>query len=105
MARLDIAIWPGSGSAVSASTPFGLYDDDTAYQVDAPKVAVFSAKKLGYPEKDVVFKPPEGKGARGVRVLTEKSNRYDYYSMEGLLQNSFLWMNSNLPLKKKRFQH
>jgi len=49
MARLDIAIWPGSGSAVSASTPFGLYDDDSSYQTDAPKVAIFSAKKLGYP--------------------------------------------------------
>ena len=36
-----------------------------------------SAEKLGYPERDVVFKPPEGKGARGVRILTEKSNRYD----------------------------
>ena len=39
MARLNIAIWPGSGSAVSASTPFGLYDDDSSYQTDAPKVA------------------------------------------------------------------
>ena len=38
---------------------------------------VKAAEKLGYPEKDVVFKPPEGKGARGVRVLTEKSDRYD----------------------------
>ena len=53
MARLDIAIWPGSGSAVSASTPFGLYDDDSSYQADAPKVAVFSAKKLGYPITDI----------------------------------------------------
>ena len=35
-----------------------------------------AAEKLGYPEKDVVFKPPEGKGARGVRILTEKSDRY-----------------------------
>ena len=53
MARLDIAIWPGSGSAVSASTPFGLYDNDVSYQADAPKVAVFSAKKLGYPVTDI----------------------------------------------------
>ena len=53
MARLDIAIWPGSGSAVSASTPFGLYDDDSSYQTDAPKVAIFSAKKLGYPITDI----------------------------------------------------
>ena len=36
-----------------------------------------AAVKLGYPEKDVVFKPPEGKGSRGVRVMTEKSDRYD----------------------------
>ena len=53
MAQLDIAIWPGSGSAVSASTPFGLYDDDSACQIDAPKVAIFSAKKLGYPITDI----------------------------------------------------
>ena len=53
-----------------------------------------AAEKLGYPERDVVFKPPEGKGARGVRILTEKSDRYDllfngrpfakYISMEEL---------------------
>ena len=36
-----------------------------------------AALKLGYPDKDIVFKPPEGKGARGVRVMTEKSDRYD----------------------------
>ena len=53
MARLDIAIWPGSGSAVSASTPFGLYDDDSTYQPDGPKVADFAAQKLGYPITDI----------------------------------------------------
>ena len=26
------AIWPGSGSAVSESTPFGLYDNDTIFR-------------------------------------------------------------------------
>ena len=36
-----------------------------------------AAVKLGYPEKDIVFKPPEGKGSRGVRVMTENSDRYD----------------------------
>ena len=25
------AIWPGSGSAVSGNTPFGLYDNDATY--------------------------------------------------------------------------
>ena len=43
------AIWPGSGSAVSGNTPFGLYDDDSTFQLDAPKFANWSAKRLGYP--------------------------------------------------------
>ena len=32
MARLDIAIWPGSGSFFPGDTPFGLYDTDTTFQ-------------------------------------------------------------------------
>ena len=47
------------------------------YLVKTVAELIKAAETLGYPEKDVVFKPPEGKGARGVRVLTEKSNRYD----------------------------
>ena len=43
------SIWPGSGSAVSGNTPFGLYDTDTTFQSDAPKFANWSAKRLGYP--------------------------------------------------------
>ena len=42
-------IWPGSGSAVSGSTPFGLYDTDTTFHTDAPKFAKWCAKRLGYP--------------------------------------------------------
>jgi hypothetical protein len=43
------AIWPGSGSAVSGNTPFGLYDNDSTFQSDSPKFANWSAKRLGYP--------------------------------------------------------
>ncbi len=42
-------IWPGSGSAISASTPFGFYDDDSDFQSDGPKFASWCAKRLGYP--------------------------------------------------------
>ena len=35
-----------------------------------------AAARLGYPERDVVFKPPRGKGSRGVRVLSERADRY-----------------------------
>ena len=41
-------IWPGSGSAVSESTPFGLYDNDTEFQSEAPQVATWCARRLGY---------------------------------------------------------
>ena len=43
------AIWPGSGSAVSGNTPFGLFDNDTTFQGEAPKFASWCAKRLGYP--------------------------------------------------------
>jgi len=43
------SIWPGSGSAVSGNTPFGLYDNDTTFQSDSPKFAKWCAQRLGYP--------------------------------------------------------
>jgi len=46
-------IWPGSGSAVSESTPFGLYDNDTEFQSEAPQVATWCARRLGYPIIDI----------------------------------------------------
>ena len=42
-------IWPGSGSAVSSSTPFGFYDNDSEFQTEAPQFASWCAKRLGYP--------------------------------------------------------
>jgi len=50
----DITIYNGSCTFTSgSSTPFGFYDSDTEFQRDAPKVASFCAKKLGYPMMDV----------------------------------------------------
>ena len=62
----NIPIWPGSSSFVLASasyyntpstgsrpTPFGYYDGDAVFKVDADKVADFCARKLGYPIMEV----------------------------------------------------
>ena len=50
----NIPIWPGSGSFTSgSSTPFGFYDADTTFQSDAPKLADWCAKRLGYPLVDI----------------------------------------------------
>ena len=43
------AVWPGSASAVSGTTPFGLYDTDSDFQTEAPQFATWCARRLGYP--------------------------------------------------------
>ena len=49
--------WPGSGSAISGSTPFGIYDTDSTFQSDGPRVADWVAKRLGYPVQNVELLP------------------------------------------------
>jgi hypothetical protein len=47
-------VWTGTSSFTSgSSTPFGIYDSDSLFQTDAPKVASWCAKRLGYPIIDV----------------------------------------------------
>ena len=47
-------IWTGSTTFISgSSTPFGIYDSDSQFQSDAPKVASWCAKRLGYPIIDI----------------------------------------------------
>ena len=46
-------IWPGSGSSVVGNTPFELYDNDLEFQNEAPQVASWCAKRLGYPIVDI----------------------------------------------------
>ena len=49
----NIAIWGGSSTFTTGSTPFGFYDTDSDFQTDADKVASFCASRLGYPLMDV----------------------------------------------------
>lgn len=46
-------IWPGSASFQSGDTPFGIYDDNFDFVEDAPKVAVWCARRLGYPIQNI----------------------------------------------------
>lgn len=47
-------IYPGSSSFNSGSqTPFGTYDTEAQFQNDAPKVAIWCARRLGYPIQNV----------------------------------------------------
>ena len=49
----NITIWNGSSQFTTGSTPFGYYDADSQFVVDADKVASFCATRLGYPLMDV----------------------------------------------------
>jgi hypothetical protein len=46
-------IYPGSSSFEIGQTPFGTFDSDTNFQSDAPKIANWCAKRLGYPVQNV----------------------------------------------------
>jgi hypothetical protein len=50
---IDIPIWGGSCTFSPGQTPFGYFDYDFQFQLDAPKVADFCARRLGYPMMDV----------------------------------------------------
>ena len=46
-------IYPGSSSFFPGQTPFGIYDDDYKFQDDAPKMALWCARRLGYPIQNI----------------------------------------------------
>jgi hypothetical protein len=62
---MNIQIWPGSssfttmsasfytGSSTTRPTPFGYYDGDASFKVEADKVADWCAKRLGFPIMEV----------------------------------------------------
>ena len=53
----NIPIWPGSSSFFPGDTPFGFYDNDTDFQVDAVGVSNWCAQRLGYPLIDIELQP------------------------------------------------
>lgn len=75
-----IRIWPGSGSFTSgSSTPYGYFDSDAVFQNDANKVAVWCARRLGYPIADVELSE-ENFFAAFEEATIEYSNLVNAYS-------------------------
>ena len=50
---IDIPIWTGTCTFAPGQTPLGYFDYDFQFAIDAPKVADFCARRLGYPMMDV----------------------------------------------------
>jgi hypothetical protein len=53
MSATNIPIYPGSSSFFPGMTPFGFYDNQYDFQVDADKVTRFCALRLGYPIENI----------------------------------------------------
>lgn len=81
MAYTDIPIWPGSSSFTTGSTPFGFYDNDPTFQVDADNVADWCAKRLGYPLVDIELQA-ENFYACFEEAISEYSNQVNQFNIQ-----------------------
>jgi len=78
-------IWPGSSSFFPGDTPFGFYDNDIDFQTDADKVAVFCARRLGYPLTDVELQDINFYAAFEEAVTTYGNEVFAYQASENYL--------------------
>lgn len=74
----NIPIWPGSSSFDIGETPFGFYDLDQEFRIDADKVANFCARRLGYPLVDVELQDISFYAAFEEAITTYGNELYAY---------------------------
>jgi hypothetical protein len=75
---MNIAIYPGSSSFSTGSTPFGFYDSDLEFQNDADKVTSFCARRLGYPLVDIELQDINFYAAFEEAITTYGNELYSY---------------------------
>jgi len=95
-------IWPGSSSFFPGDTPFGFYDNDIDFQCDAEKVAVFCARRLGYPLTDVELQDINFYTAFEEAVTTYGNEVFAYQASENFLDLEGAPTGSNLNYKLQR---
>lgn len=92
----NIAIWNGTSTFTTGSTPFGFYDADTTFRGEADQVAKWCAQRLGYPITNVELQSGSFYTAFEEAVTTYGNEIYqykvreNYLSMEGNLKSNSL---------------
>ena len=92
----NIAIWNGTSTFTSGSTPFGFYDTDSIFQVESDKVAQWCAQRLGYPLVEVELQSGSFYAALEEAVTTYGNEVYqwkireNYLNLEGTVTGSAL---------------
>jgi len=89
-------IWPGSSSFFPGDTPFGFYDNDTDFQTDADRVAIFVARRLGYPLVDVELQDINFYAAFEEAITTYGNEVYAYQVAQNYLSLEGASTGSNL---------
>ena len=82
---MNIPIWPGSSSFAPGDTPFGFYDNDNQFQVDADKFAKFASQRMGYPLTEVELQDINFYTALEEAITTYGNELYAYQVAENLL--------------------
>lgn len=82
---MNIPIYPGSSSFFPGDTPFGFYDNDYQFQVDADKVTTFCARRLGYPIMEVELQDLNFYTAFEEAVTTYGNELYAYNLRDNML--------------------
>jgi len=93
---MNIPIYPGSSSFFPGLTPFGFYDIDYQFQIDADRVATFCARRLGYPIMEVELQDINFYTAFEEAVTTYGNELYAYQVRDNLLSIAGSPTSSNL---------
>ena len=93
---MNIPIYPGSSSFVPGNTPFGFYDYDYQFQIDADKVTTFCARRLGYPIMEVELQDLNFYAAFEEAITTYGNELYAYQVRDNMLSLEGAPTSSNL---------
>ena len=93
---MNIPIYPGSSSFVPGMTPFGFYDYDYQFQIDADKVTTFVARRLGYPIMEVELQDLNFYAAFEEAITTYGNELYAYQVRDNMLSLEGAPTSSNL---------
>ena len=93
---MNIPIWNGSSSFAPGDTPFGFYDYDPQFQIDADKVSKFCAQRLGYPIQEVELQDINFYTAFEYAVTTYGNELYAFKVRDNMLNIVGLDVDVNL---------
>ena len=93
---MNIPIYPGSSSFMPGMTPFGFYDYDYQFQIDADKVTTFCARRLGYPIMEVELQDLNFYAAFEEAITTYGNELYAYQVRDNMLSLEGAPTSSNL---------